>query len=252
VRTPLEKKSTIKEIEKRFNNDVERFSNLETGQQAIIDARLMMDLLAHAAAKTTPHAKRLLDIGCGAGNNTIKIVRILNGLDCDLVDLSLPMLERARERISKEESGRIRLLQGDVRELELGTDRYDIVLAAAVLHHLRDEADWIFVFKKVYDAISFNGSFWISDMVFHDTPAIQELMWERYREHLESLGGKDYRKRVFDYIDKEDSPRSLTYQLALMEKVGFEKIEVLHKSSCFAAFGGVKTRSSYTNTKRRR
>jgi tRNA (cmo5U34)-methyltransferase len=113
---------------------VERFSNLETGQQTIIDAPLMMDLLAHAAVKTTPHAKRLLDIGCGAGNNTIKTVRIFNGLDCDLVDLSPPMLEKARERISKEKSGKIRLLQGDVREIELGTDRYDIVLAAAVLH----------------------------------------------------------------------------------------------------------------------
>jgi tRNA (cmo5U34)-methyltransferase len=240
VKTPLDNKSTIKEIEERFNNDVERFSNLETGQQAIIDAPLMMDLLAHAAAKTTPHAKRLLDVGCGAGNNTIKTIRMLNGLDCDLVDLSRPMLEKARERISKEKSGKIRLFQGDVREIELEIERYDIVLAAAVLHHLRGEADWKFVFKKIYDAIRLNGSFWISDMVFHNLPAIQELMWERYGDYLESLGGKDYRTRVFDYIDKEDSPRSLTYQLALMKKVGFEKIEVLHKSSCFAAFGGIK------------
>jgi tRNA (cmo5U34)-methyltransferase len=244
VNTPLEKKSTTKEIKERFDNDVERFSNLKTGQQAIIDAPLMMDLLAQAAARTTPHAKRLLDIGCGAGNNTIKTVRILNGLDCDLIDLSLPMLEKARERILKEKSGKIRLLQGDVREIELGTERYDIVLAAAMLHHLRDEADWKFVFEKIYNSIRFNGSFWISDMVFHDIPAVQELMWKRYGEYLESIGGRDYRERVFDYIDKEDSPRSLTYQLALMKMVGFEKIEVLHKSSCFAAFGGVKIRSS--------
>ena len=250
MRTPLEKKSTVKEIKERFDNDVERFSNLETGQQAIIDAPLMMDLLAQAAAKTTPHAKRLLDIGCGAGNNTIKTVRILNGLDCDLIDLSLPMLEKARERISKEKSGKIRLLQSDVREIELGTDRYDIVLAAAVLHHLRDEADWKFVFEKIYNSIRLNGSFWISDMVFHDLPEVQEFMWERYGEYLESIGGREYRRRVFDYIDKEDSPRSLTYQLALMKKVGFEKIEILHKSSCFAAFGGVKTRPFYAKRRK--
>ena len=242
MKTPLEEKATIKEIEERFNNDVARFSNLETGQQAIIDAPLMMNLLAQAAAKTAPHAKRLLDIGCGAGNNTIKLLRILDGLDCDLLDLSLPMLEKARERISKEKSGEIRLLQGDVREIELGTERYDIVLAAAVLHHLRDETDWEFVFKKIYKAIRLNGSLWISDLVFHDLPPIQEFMWERYKEYLESLGGKDYRTTVFTYIDREDSPRSLTYQLALMKKIGLEKIEVLHKSSCFAAFGGVKKR----------
>jgi tRNA (cmo5U34)-methyltransferase len=241
VKTPLENKSTIKEIKERFDDDVERFSNLETGQQAIIDATLMMDLLANAAAKTTPHAKRLLDIGCGAGNNTIKTLRCLNGLDCDLVDLSLPMLEKARERILKEKSGKIRLFQGDIRGIELGRDTYDVVLAAAVLHHLRDESDWKFVFTKIFDAVSPNGSFWISDMISHDIPVIHKLMWEKYGEYLEILGGKEYRAKVFAYIDKEDSPRSLTYQLKLMKKVGFEKVEVLHKSSCFAAFGGIKT-----------
>jgi len=43
VKTPLEKKSTTKEIKERFDNDVARFSNLETGQQAIIDAPIMME-----------------------------------------------------------------------------------------------------------------------------------------------------------------------------------------------------------------
>ena len=242
MKTLLENKSTIKEIKERFDDDVERFSNLEIAQQTIIDSALMMDLLVNAAAATTPHAKRLLDIGCGAGNNTIKTLRRLNGLDCDLVDLSLPMLERARERISKEKSGEIRLFQGDIREIELGRDTYDIVLAASVLHHLRDESDWKFVFTKIFDAVSPNGSFWISDMVSHDIPVIHELMWEKYGKYLETLGGREYRAKVFAYIDKEDSPRSLTYQLKLMGMVGFEKVEVLHKSSCFAAFGGIKTR----------
>jgi hypothetical protein len=55
---------------------------------------------------------------------------------------------------------------------------------------------------------------------------------------------KEERAKVFGYIDKEDSPRSLTYQLKLMKEIGFEKVDVLHKSSCFEAFGGIKTRCS--------
>ena len=35
------KKSTVEDIRKRFDSDVERFSQLETGQQAVIDAPLM-------------------------------------------------------------------------------------------------------------------------------------------------------------------------------------------------------------------
>ncbi len=65
-------------------------------------------------------------------------------------------------------------------------------------------------------------------------------MWNRYGEHLKSLGGPSYRDKVFEYIEIEDSPRSLTYQLELMKKVGFTTVDVLHKNSCFAAFVGIK------------
>jgi tRNA (cmo5U34)-methyltransferase len=47
-------KSTVDEIRQRFDADVERFSNLETGQSATIDAPLAMALVAEAA--TTPTA----------------------------------------------------------------------------------------------------------------------------------------------------------------------------------------------------
>jgi len=45
---------------------------------------------------------------------------------------------------------------------------------------------------------------------------------------------------VFGYIEQEDTPRSLTYQLELLARVGFVRVDVLHKNACFAAFGGVK------------
>ena len=65
-------------------------------------------------------------------------------------------------------------------------------------------------------------------------------MWERYGEYLCSVGGESYRDKVFAYIDKEDSPRPVTYQLELLRNVGFDHIELLHKNSCFAAYGAIK------------
>jgi len=130
--------------------------------------------------------------------------------------------------------------QGDFREIEFETSSYDIVFAAAVLHHLRDDDDWLFAFKKIYDLLRPGGSFWITDLVAHEDEKIHNLMWERYGKYLEGLGGSEYRDKVFDYIDLEDSPRSLTYQLELLRKVGFRSIDILHKNSCFAAFGAIK------------
>ena len=94
-------KSTVEEIRQRFDADVERFSNIETGQSATVDAPLAMALVAEAAAATTPHARHVLDVGCGAGNYTLKLLESLPNLDATLIDLSQPMLDRARERVSR-------------------------------------------------------------------------------------------------------------------------------------------------------
>jgi tRNA (cmo5U34)-methyltransferase len=57
---------------------------------------------------------------------------------------------------------------------------------------------------------------------------------------LESLGGSEYRDKVYAYVEQEDTPKPLVYQLELLRTAGFRSVEVLHKNSVFAAFGGVK------------
>ena len=238
--TLFQDKSTLEDIQRRFDNDVDRFSNLETGQAATIDAPLAMELITQAAVSSSKNIRRVLDIGCGAGNNTIKLLQSSHHFDCDLVDLSLPMLERARARVAEVNSGAITTFQGDFRTLDLPDQGYDVILAAAVLHHLRDDHDWETTFRKIFRLTAPGGSVWITDLVSHETIPVQSMMWDRYGEYLISLGGDEYKEKVFAYIDKEDSPRPVTYQLNLLRSVGFDHVELLHKNSCFAAFGAVK------------
>ena len=199
-----------------------------------------MELITQAACRSTSRIQRVLDIGCGAGNNTLKLLQQVSVFDCDLVDLSLPMLERARQRISQVNTGSIAIFQGDFRSIELAEKMYDVILAAAVLHHLRDDQDWHLAFQKIYRLTAPGGSVWITDLVAHETEPVQSLMWSRYADYLCSVGGESYRDAVFDYIDKEDSPRPVTFQLDLLRQVGFSHVELLHKNSCFAAFGAIK------------
>lgn len=233
-------KSSIEEIRARFDVDVERFSNLETGQQATIDATLVMELIARAAAAVTPTIRRVLDIGCGAGNNTLKLLQFSPGFASDLLDLSAPMLARAKERVEAAGAAPVRALQADFRRADLISGSYDVILAAAVLHHLRDDADWESAFHKIHELLAPGGSVWITDFIVHEIPAVNDLMWQHYGKYLEDLGGTEYRAKVFAYIEKEDSPRPVTYQLDLLRRVGFSSVDLLHKNSNFAAFGAVK------------
>lgn len=233
-------KSTVEEIRERFDHDVERFSNLDTGQVATIDAQVSLGLITEAARRIAPNATHILDIGCGAGNYTLKMLSKLPDLQCTLNDLSAPMLDRAYQRVSKSTTQSVVKLQGDIRDVDLENGKFDIILAGAVLHHLRDDSDWENVFTKLFRLLKTGGCLMISDLVSQDTAVMHDYMWERYGDYLQGVNGEDYRRAVLEYVEKEDSPRSMFYQLDLMKRVGFSQVEILHKNTCFGAFGGIK------------
>ncbi len=241
-------KSTVEQIRLRFDRDVERFSNLETGQSATVDAPLCLELVTSVAAAVTPQAQSELDIGCGAGNYTLKMLQKIPNLNCTLMDLSRPMLDRAHQRISAASMGRIEILQTDVRQAKLNAESFDIILAAAVLHHLRTDQEWRQVFSAILRWLRPGGSFWVFDMVTQSSPVVHALMWQRYGEYLSQLKGNGetgqaYRDSVFAYIEAEDTPKPLLWQINLLSDVGFMNVEILHKNGPFAAFGGQKALS---------
>jgi tRNA (cmo5U34)-methyltransferase len=233
-------KSTPEQIRARFDADVERFANLETGQSATIDAPLVLELVVQAAAVTTPQARAALDVGCGAGNYSLKLLQALPQLDVTLLDLSRPMLDRAAARVTPQTTGHVTTVQADLRAYAPGEAQFDIILAAAVLHHLRGAEEWQAAFAKLHTALRPGGSVWIADLITHDHPAVQALMWRRYGDYLSGLRDEHYRDTVFGYIEAEDSPRSLSFQLDHLRAAGFAQVEVLHKHGPFAAFGAIK------------
>jgi SAM-dependent methyltransferase len=129
-----------------------------------------MALIAEAAAATTPRARHALDVGCGAGNYTLKLLVRLPNLDATLIDLSQPMLDRARERVSRATAGRITTIQADIREVELPDEEFDMRPG---------------------------GSLWVFDLVESSIPAVGRLMRQRYGEYLTLLKDESYRDQVF-------------------------------------------------------
>lgn len=233
-------KSTPKQIEQRFDREVDRFSNLETGQSATIDAPLVLELISVAAAAVSPKAQSLLDVGCGAGNYTLKLLEKFPNLDVTLIDLSRPMLERAQARVTPVTSGSVNPIQGDIRGLKFADGSFDVIVAAAVLHHLRADAEWEAVFRNFHHWLRPGGSVWISDLVEHTFAGVQQMMWARYGEYLANLKDAAYRDAVFAYVAQEDTPKPVMFQIDMLREVGFERIEILHKNSVFAAFGAVR------------
>ncbi len=233
-------KSSPEVIRQNFDRQVDRFSNLETGQLTAIDSPLCMELVGRSAALLNPNATRILDLGCGGGNYAVKVASTLPNVDCTLIDLSANMLEKASERISKIITGKVVALQGDYREIPLEENAYDVITAGTTLHHLREDPEWELVFMKVFKALKKGGTFWINDIVVSETDSITNMMMDGWISIMRKQIDEDDVEMYLERYKAEDTPRTLSYQLDLMKKTGFSETLVLHKHFNFAAFGARK------------
>lgn len=76
--------------------------------------------------------KRLLDVGTGCGNIAISLVKFINGLHIDAVDVSLDALEVARQNVEKHQVGEnVNLIHCDIlKDYEiLKSKKYDIIVS---------------------------------------------------------------------------------------------------------------------------
>jgi len=94
------------EIRQRFENDVDTFADLATGQEAVPDSLLLIEVIVRAAATLFPGARKLLDLGCGAGNLTLRLLNSLFNPDSpSSAGLPTPRLGTTPSRIHSPQRG---------------------------------------------------------------------------------------------------------------------------------------------------
>src|SRR5689334_2206478 len=79
--------------------------------------------------------QRALDVGCGPGALTARLVAVLGPERVSAVDPSLPFVEAARERFPGTE-----VTVGSAESLEFADDSFDAAMASLVVHFMTDPA----------------------------------------------------------------------------------------------------------------
>lgn len=95
----------------------------------------------NSCAYLLPHlrpAMRLLDVGCGPGNITTDLARIVAPGPVTGIDAAEDVLGEARERAARDGVENVVFLRGDVYGLEFDDATFDVVHAHQVLQHLAD------------------------------------------------------------------------------------------------------------------
>lgn len=148
---------------------------------------------------------RVLELGCGTGRVILPLGRA--GAPVVGVDLSAPMLDRARSRVRRLRSGRKpALVRGDIRALPFGSSQFHLVAAPyGILQSLLAEADLSAALRSVARVLAPGGRF-VTELVA-DLPS-----WREYRNRTRLSGWRPGRKAHVTLVEsvQQDPRRGLT------------------------------------------
>jgi tRNA (cmo5U34)-methyltransferase len=104
--------------------------------------------------------QRILDLGCGTGNLTQRILDHFPDAQIDVLDLSEEILEESRKRFAN--NSKINYIQADFKNMNLSEVTYDLVMSSIAIHHVEDPFK-LKLYKNVFHSLKMDGLFIFAD-----------------------------------------------------------------------------------------
>jgi len=153
-----------------------------------------------------------------------------------LMDVSAPMLERARQRLGSDTNVSFEL--ADTTTAALGGP-YDSIVSALAIHHLEDAAKKA-LFAKIFAALRPGGSFVNAEQVAGPTAEIDRRYKELWLEQVREAGATPDQIADSLYRQQDDRCASVEDQLDWMRDAGFTDADCWFKDNRFAVLSGTR------------
>jgi ubiquinone/menaquinone biosynthesis C-methylase UbiE len=132
---------------------------------------------------------KLLDIGCGNGLPTTKMMKT-HGYDLVGVDVSKKMLEAAKINVPK-----VDFIHDDIRKLDLEKESFDGIYALFTFNHFKKK-ELPKLVAKLYEALKYDGAILLSvaEGNFEGKSVIlgEKVYWKEYTEEELKILFKDF------------------------------------------------------------
>ncbi len=207
----------------------------------------MLDVLVGCIASSN---QRILELGCGTGELSLKVLECYPYAEIVAVDYSPRMLDFARAKIGA--AGYESRWTGI--ELDFGEwannpnfsgwgDKFNACISSLAIHHLEDEMK-LKLFQRIRESLNAGGCFWNADPVLAESAAIKDIYQAAREDWALSQGETLAQVRAsvgtsvsYGYSNP-DRLATLEAQLEMLTKAGFETVAVPWKYYGMAVFGG--------------
>lgn len=198
------------------------------------------ELLSNMFLYLHPYFKplRILDLGCGTGNLTQRILEHFPDAQIDVLDLSEDILDECRKRFSNKSN--INYLQADFKNMNLPEASYDLVMSSIAIHHVEDPFKFK-LYKDVFQSLKINGLFIFADQTRGITDEIYFKNIECWKAEALKLGSTDENWKMWmAHQDAHDFHSPVDWHLENLKKAGFNEVDLLSKYLMWGVFWAKK------------
>lgn len=199
----------------------------------------MVEVLTSAINIPDDSSFSMIDLGCGTGTISKAVKERFPNVNITCVDIAGKMLEIAKDKIG----GNVTCIQADFNNFEF-PEKYDVIVSSLALHHLENDNDKLDFYKKIYSALTDNGTFINVDVVLGSDDYIQELYMKKWKAFMSKGVSEDEinNKWLMNYY-AEDRPAKMMSHLDMLMDCGFSSVDVIYKYFNFAVYTGKKLKN---------
>ena len=169
---------------------------------------------------------RVLDLGCGTGNLTLRVLDAFPTASVVALDLSAEILEVCQQQCGTD---RVSYLQQDFKSLDLSASEFDLVVSSIAIHHVDDQAK-VKLFEHVYASLKPDGVFTYVDQFRGETPGIYTQHMKTWKQFADEKGVPSEEWDMWmEHQDKHDFHASVSDQMKWLTETGFQHVDCLWK-----------------------
>ncbi|MEH2060989.1 MAG: methyltransferase domain-containing protein [Nostoc sp.] len=229
----------------------EVFANTADFDNGIRQVLPRYDEMLEAIARCLPStSRRILELGCGTGELSLKILNRCPDAQVIALDYSPRMVQFAQDKITaagyQQRWTGIEADFGDwannPEKFNIGSE-FDACVSSLAIHHLQDEIK-LKLFERIATSLTQYGCFWNADPTLPESPVLAEVYKAAREEwlvqqgiNLTEISAKRGTSTTQGY-SSQDQLACLDTHLQMLSKARFKTIAVPWKYYGLAVFGG--------------
>lgn len=170
---------------------------------------------------------RILELGCGSGNLTTKIIKRYPESKLTVVDASEKMISLVENRFQTQTN--VVYVRELFQNLDFANDSFDLVLSSISIHHLTDP-EKLDLFSRTREWLSEGCIFSFCDQFAGESANIYARHISCWKQASFEMGATE--QEWADWMDHQqdhDFHSSLQTHLSLLEKAGYGSVDCLRR-----------------------